>query len=30
MSPTINRVLFVDDDEAMRSANAQTLELAGF
>jgi len=30
MNPSINRVLFVDDDAAMRSANAQTLELAGF
>jgi len=26
----VNRVLFVDDDPAMRAANLQTLELAGF
>ncbi|MDX3904717.1 MAG: sigma-54 dependent transcriptional regulator [Pigmentiphaga sp.] len=27
---TVDRVLFVDDDPAMREANLQTLELAGF
>ena len=30
MTPSNSRVLFVDDDDAMRAANAQTLELAGF
>jgi len=30
MSVTVNQVAFVDDDDVLRDANAQTLQLAGF
>ncbi|WP_297510011.1 sigma-54 dependent transcriptional regulator [uncultured Caulobacter sp.] len=30
MSETVNKVAFVDDDEVLRDANVQTLQLAGF